>query len=961
MTFTQPGASGAARTEATAGKHEESSSDAALLDPTTVTAQSDPTAETEASSARPLVQPDQLTFTVLTASDRQPLAKRFWLDGTGELQTETVATFTSGEATVEHAPTIAEFVQRLERLETHEAVLYGIAAVPKATVVTQKRLDGLTQEKRRGVIARTREWIQFAQAPGIAMLDFDASGAPQGLLDAVASPDRTRELLIKAVPELAEAPMLWRPSSSSYLYDGERELRGLRGQRVYIPVTRASDVPTLGSLLYERLWLLGYGHYVVSASGQLLDRTLLDGAVWQPERLDFAAGPICVAPVARRLPAARLWKTDAPFFDVRHASGLTAHEQRAIEAKRTAGKAARRDAARERRDHWARERGKAISAKAGVPEEVAITIASEAVEHRILRPDFLLHTEDGEAVPVGELLANPNKWHQRRFCDPLEPDYRGDRRIAYANLRPGTGRPFIFSHAHGGMRFTLNGHRPTIRLVNRDLPRIVDRCAEIIAAEDTIYQLKDQIARITDEGRLAPVVSEWLTDWLQRRAEFERLNKTGGWVPADLSPKYANTILAKRGEMGLPNLVAITPGPFLRPDGSVVDQPGYDPITQVLYASSGPKAPTVRRDITLEMAEEDLRQVWEPFSKFPFVGDVDRGSVLALLLTAAVRPGIPIAPAGLIESHEAGSGKTLCARAIANLTGVPAVPQAIAQQEEEIRKALFAAARAGMSCVLFDNVGRDRSLDSASLAMALTSGGLADRVLGESTYATVPFRSLILLTGNNARIAGDLNRRVLRARITPNVENPWRRVFDFCPRARTEATWLSMRVALLELIQVALADGSTLRTGGSGYPDWDRLVRETVCWLTRRLDIGVGFADPVESLLSGYEQDPERDRLARLLPSWRAIFEDRAVTVNEMVARVANPMPASNGEGQENSVPYVLDQLRDILAEIDPHRSTHAIGIYISQQKGRIVGGLELVSAGKRCGSSLWAVKSVAE
>src|SRR2546426_8988464 len=50
---------------------------------------------------------------------------------------------------------------------------------------------------------------------------------------------------------------------------------------------------------------------------------------------------------------------------------------------------------------------------------------------------------------------------------------------------------------------------------------------------------------------------------------------------------------------------------------------------------------------------------------------------LALLLTAALRVGLATAPGGLIESHEAGSGKTLCAQAIANLTGVPAVPQAI--------------------------------------------------------------------------------------------------------------------------------------------------------------------------------------------------------------------------------------------------------------------------------------------
>ena len=87
-------------------------------------------------------------------------------------------------------------------------------------------------------------------------------------------------------------------------------------------------------------------------------------------------------------------------------------------------------------------------------------------------------------------------------------------------------------------------------------------------------------------------------------------------------------------------------------------------------------------------------------------------------------------PGGLIESHEAGSGKTLCAQAIANLTGQGAIPQALSQNEEEIRKSLFSVARLGTPSVLYDNVGRDRAVDSASLAMVLTSGTLADRVLG---------------------------------------------------------------------------------------------------------------------------------------------------------------------------------------------------------------------------------------
>lgn len=274
-------------------------------------------------------------------------------------------------------------------------------------------------------------------------------------------------------------------------------------------------------LLFDRLWLLGYGYCVLSASGQILDRTIIDRSVWQPERLDFAAGPVCEPPLERRVPSARTWNPSAPFLDVSRLARLTATDHRSIEAKCKAARHARRDAAGERREEWACERGKVVATAMKLDERSAVVIAREAVEQRILRPDFLLITEDGESVPVSELLGHPDVWHGRRFRDPLEPDYRNDHRIAWANLRSSRGRPCLHSHAHGGVRCTLSSRRETIRLIDGELPRIVDQCAHVLTATGDIYQLKDQLVRVTDDGRLATIEPEWITDWIQRHADFE--------------------------------------------------------------------------------------------------------------------------------------------------------------------------------------------------------------------------------------------------------------------------------------------------------------------------------------------------------------------------------------------------------------------------------------------------------
>jgi Domain of unknown function (DUF927) len=78
-----------------------------------------------------------------------------------------------------------------------------------------------------------------------------------------------------------------------------------------------------------------------------------------------------------------------------------------------------------------------------------------AVESLCLQGNFPLRSPDGTLIRVAEILSDPDAWHGARFADPLEPSYRGDKRIAYACMRPDFGAPYIFTHAHGGLRFAL--------------------------------------------------------------------------------------------------------------------------------------------------------------------------------------------------------------------------------------------------------------------------------------------------------------------------------------------------------------------------------------------------------------------------------------------------------------------------------------------------------------------------
>jgi hypothetical protein len=128
--------------------------------------------------------------------------------------------------------------------------------------------------------------------------------------------------------------MLWRISASSGICapDG-RELTGIRGQRLYIPVTDASHIPLAGEALAALLWAAGHGYALVGKAGQVLLRTLIDASIWEPERLDFAAPPILADGLFRRPAAAQIWGDPAGRFDLRELLVLADGTARAAATK----------------------------------------------------------------------------------------------------------------------------------------------------------------------------------------------------------------------------------------------------------------------------------------------------------------------------------------------------------------------------------------------------------------------------------------------------------------------------------------------------------------------------------------------------------------------------------------------------------------------------------------------------
>ena len=358
------------------------------------------------------------------------------------------------------ATSLTEFMQQV--LSERQALVSGVCQYEEAEVCTARRLPALIG--RGAYVARTRACFQFEEAPGVLFLDHDPKpgSKPYTELELV-------NLLRTVVPGFVNVTIGQKVSSSSHLIapDGN-QVSGLSGQHLFAIVSNAQFIPMFGTRINQYFWLAGHGWYDVAANGALRPRTPFDGTVWQPERMAFTRAA-CRNGVRQWLPTPKVFAgaLDHLFgefpLEEELIPQLSDDELRRVSELQAEAAAAVQPEAARKREAWVASRTDEIIARSpeGLNREQVRTRILEALDGGILPLDLILISEHGEQVTVGDLLADPDRWHEKRFADPIEPDYRGDRRIAIAYLKD-TRIPLIYSHARGEMRYPLVNNRSAL-------------------------------------------------------------------------------------------------------------------------------------------------------------------------------------------------------------------------------------------------------------------------------------------------------------------------------------------------------------------------------------------------------------------------------------------------------------------------------------------------------------------
>jgi hypothetical protein len=483
---------------------------------------------------------------------------------------------------------------------------------------------------------------------------------------------------------------------------------------------------------------------------------------------------------------------------------------------------------------------------------------------------------------------------------------------------------------------------PTVRIVTGQLPQAVAAAERALIssglpvfarAGTLVHPVVEEFPATgghrTSIAKLRSFCADSLLEWLADSALFQRFSvKRNQWV--DINPPYqiVRILLAREGRSTIPRISGVITTPTLRPDGSLLDAPGYDAQSE-LYLLSKLTLPDIPEQPSREQAEAALALLIDLLSEFAFVQPLDKAVALSGILTALVRGSLSTAPMYLIRAHTAGTGKSFLVDVIAVIASGRECPViTTSRNAEETEKRLGAIILWGSPIVSLDNCVHD--LGGQLLCQLVERPVVKVRVLGRSEMPECQCLTAMFATGNNILLEGELIRRGVVCNLDALVERPELREFKRNPLNEVFSDRGRYVAAGLTIIRAYLTAGAPAVCGSLGsYRDWSRMVRSPLVWL--------GQPDPVVSMESAREEEPGLADIRELFSLWRDYLSlDDDYTVGKII-EVACATPAPN---DFNPQPF-----RDLLLRVANDKgvvSVKRLGWWLRGISGRIVDGHRL-------------------
>jgi hypothetical protein len=514
-----------------------------------------------------------------------------------------------------------------------------------------------------------------------------------------------------------------------------------------------------------------------------------------------------------------------------------------------------------------------------------------------------------------------------------------------------------------------SGGRPTLYVQGGNLSELATTAEDVLVeAAVPFYERSHKLVRPivttahtfegqkTSAAQLARVEPVYMRDVLGRVAEWFRFDvRAKTWVRTNPSEDMAKTILARAGEWKFLSISGIITAQTMRPDGTILDQLGYDPATRLLLVDPPPMAPIAERP-TRDDANAALSVLKRLLTEFPLKSEVDKAVALSILITPVVRGAFDVAPMHVVDAPVAASGKSFMldvAAAIVSGQRMPVI--AAGRTEEETEKRLGSALLASQPLICIDNVNGE--LGGDALCQIIERPRPQVRILGKSELMDVETRGTSLFAnGNNIVIVGDLCRRVVRAQLDPKMEEPELRKFMGNPFATVLADRGNYIAAALTICRAYVVAGQpNLADRLASFEGWSNFVRSALIWL--------GEKDPVSSMAMSRADDPSRGALRALLSAWAETigtgYEHR-ITLKKVIAMIGQRKTETEMTSQ-GPITIVKVQWPDLSAAVmavagDRYQPERALGCWMRGHKNRVVSDVWFENEPDPKGGSEWWV-----
>jgi hypothetical protein len=395
-----------------------------------------------------------------------PLTKRISLSPDGTLVKDgSACVMAHGTAERVRVAGVDALAVLIEGLTPSQALALGALRpdLPdKVDITTKKKL--LNGAARPDIIARTGSNITY-HGPAYTLLDFDSKGMPIAVAAELERVGGFWAALCTVLPAFDDAARVTRRSTSAGLSraDTGEALPGSDGMHVFVPAKDGTDSERFLTTLHERCWVSGFGWMIVSSSGALLERSIIDRTVGGPERLVFEGGPVLVPPLVQDNESRRPVTVEGVALDtVAMCRPLSIVERALLDDLKDKERARLAPKAAKAREAFVAAQAKKLVTRTGMAEKVARQVIARQCEG-VLRPDVVLPFDDPglEGRIVGDVLDNPELYESETLADPLEGVAYGTCKAKI--MRRADGTPWIHSFAHGRTVYELKHDAASVR------------------------------------------------------------------------------------------------------------------------------------------------------------------------------------------------------------------------------------------------------------------------------------------------------------------------------------------------------------------------------------------------------------------------------------------------------------------------------------------------------------------